>query len=503
MNFHSNKKENSIAESNSSSDSTALSNYEQQDVTKVESYIEDRTTTPAYNPKDDPNHPVNWPERKKYLALLSLSLDSFIGYFTSAIYMPAVHDIMVYFDTNLTTINATIALFLAFSAIAPLFWAPLSERIGRRWIYIVSLVLYCTINATIALFLAFSAIAPLFWAPLSERIGRRWIYIVSLVLYCVCTIVCGVSTNLGLFFTFRLLQSIFASAGQAVGGGSISDMFEPRERGRAMGLYMLGTILGPSIAPVCGGYINQNLGWRWIFYIQSSKPDMYHFTSLLLLKRKETAIICIPVSVGFGWFYYLVTILSPTFAEIYGFSSGTIGLCFLASGVGNILGAVSSGIISDKINNYSIQKNGGVAVKEFRLKPIYIGFPFMVAGGLIYGWLLHARVHFMGPLIGFALFCFGLMMSISATNTYLVEANTSRAASAVSLNNFTRNMCGMIFSLTGVQIRGSLGDGWSYTLASLMVLVVFSVCVPVVQKFGGKWRKQREERELQQQQLSL
>lgn len=102
-------KENSIAESNSSSDSTALSNYEQQDVTKVESYIEDRTTTPAYNPKDDPNHPVvsllpflwshdpdqlmkipifqNWPERKKYLALLSLSLDSFIGYFTSAIYV--------------------------------------------------------------------------------------------------------------------------------------------------------------------------------------------------------------------------------------------------------------------------------------------------------------------------------------------------------------------------------------------------------------------------------
>lgn len=29
------------------------------------------------------------------------------------------------------------------------------------------------------------------------------------------------------------------------------------------------TIIGPSIAPVCGGYIDQNLGWRWIFYIQA------------------------------------------------------------------------------------------------------------------------------------------------------------------------------------------------------------------------------------------
>ncbi|KAL7334133.1 hypothetical protein PS15p_202944 [Mucor circinelloides] len=483
--------------SNASVDSTVSSKLDtDRDIAKVESYAEGVNAIKApYNPKDDPNHPWNWSERKKYLALLAISLDSFIGYFTSAIYMPAVGDIMVYFQTNLTTINATIALFLAFSAIAPLFWAPLSERIGRRWIYIVSLVLYC-----------------------------------------VCTIVCGVSTNLGLFFAFRLLQSIFASAGQAVGGGSISDMFEPRERGRAMGLYMLGTILGPSIAPVCGGYINQNLGWRWIFYIKTILGGVFAilsfflipeslyvpaekrvappanlkerlgrltfnpFTSLLLLKRKETAIICIPVSVGFGWFYYLVTILAPTFGQIYGFSSGTIGLCYLASGVGNILGAAFSGIVADKINNYSIQKNGGVAVKEFRLRPIYIAFPCMIVGSLLYGWLLHSHTHFMGPLIGFGLFSFGLMVSIASTNTYLIEANTFRAASAVSLNNFTRNMCGMIFSLTGVQIRGSLGDGWSYTFAALMCLVVFSVCVPVVQKFGGKWRQEREEKELQQKQ---
>ena len=124
---------------------------------------------------------------------------------------------------------------------------------------------------------------------------------------------------------------------------------------------------------------------------------------MLLLSRKETAIICIPVSVGFGWFYYLVTILSPTFNQIYGFSSGAIGLCFLASGIGNILGAVGSGVLSDAINNYSIKKNGGVAVTEFRIKPIYIGFPFIIAGTLLYGWLLHAHVYFIGPLVGFAL----------------------------------------------------------------------------------------------------
>lgn len=109
INWHDNLIENSIAPSDGSSDSTALSNvYQQQDIAKMESYYnEDQSEKNIYNPKDDPNHPVvsaivikkttnkltlvciwqNWPQRKKYLALLAISLDSFIGYFTSAIYV--------------------------------------------------------------------------------------------------------------------------------------------------------------------------------------------------------------------------------------------------------------------------------------------------------------------------------------------------------------------------------------------------------------------------------
>jgi hypothetical protein len=55
-------------------------------------------------------------------------------------------------------------------------------------------------------------------------------------------------------------------------------------------------------------------------------------------------------------------------------------------------------------------------------------------------------------------------------------------------------MCGMIFSLVGVQIRGSLGDGWSYTLAALVCLVSYVVCLPILQKYGERWRTEREEK---------
>lgn len=75
---------------------------------------------------------------------------------------------------------------------------------------------------------------------MSERIGRRWIYIVCLILFGVCSVVCGVSTNIGLFFAFRLLQAAFGAAAQSVGGGTISDLFDFKDRGKAMGVFMLG-----------------------------------------------------------------------------------------------------------------------------------------------------------------------------------------------------------------------------------------------------------------------
>jgi hypothetical protein len=83
------------------------------------------------------------------------------------------------------------------------------------------------------------------------------------------------------------------------------------------------------------------------------------------------------------------------------------------------------------------------------------------------------------------------MYTITVANTYMVDANHTKAASVVSLGNFTRNVCGMIFSLTAVQIRGSLGDGWAYTLYGIMCLVAYLICIPLVQKRGTNWRESR------------
>lgn len=51
-----------------------------------------------------------------------------------------------------------------------------------------------------------------------------------------------------------------------MGAGTISDIFEPHERGRAFAFYTCGPLLGPALGPIIGGYLNQGLGWRSNFW---------------------------------------------------------------------------------------------------------------------------------------------------------------------------------------------------------------------------------------------
>jgi len=113
--------------------------------------------------------------------------------------------------------------------------------------------------------------------------------------------------------------------------------------------------------------------------------------------------VCLPVSIAFGWFYFLVTILPQTFGSVYKFPTGSIGLCYLAGGLGNTSGSIFAGAISDKLYHKAVAKNNGEAIKEFRLRPIYIGVPLIALGAVMYGWFLHVPTHFMGPLVSYTI----------------------------------------------------------------------------------------------------
>lgn len=128
-------------------------------------------------------------------------------------------------------------------------------------------------NMSVAVYMLSMSIFPLWWSSFSERLGRRTIYITSFILFIVFAILSAVSTNIAMLIVVRTLSGGAAASVQAVGAGTIADIWESKERGRAMGIFYLGPLCGPLFAPIIGGALGAGLGWRstqWFLVIYGS-----------------------------------------------------------------------------------------------------------------------------------------------------------------------------------------------------------------------------------------
>jgi DHA2 family multidrug resistance protein len=104
-------------------------------------------------------------------------------------------------------------------------------------------------------------------AWLVERIGRKRFYMTCVALFTISSFLCGLAPTLGLLILFRIMQGIggggLAPSEQAI----LADTFPPAQRGMAFAIYGMAVVLAPTIGPTLGGYITDNMSWRWIFYI--------------------------------------------------------------------------------------------------------------------------------------------------------------------------------------------------------------------------------------------
>jgi multidrug resistance protein len=122
---------------------------------------------------------------------------------------------------------------------------------------------------SVSIFVLGFACGPLLLAPLSELYGRVVVYHTTNVLFLAFTLLCGASRSEASLLVFRFLSGFAGVATITIGSGTIADLMPREKRGKAVSIWSVGTILGPMVGPIIGGYVTQVAGWRWIFWVIS------------------------------------------------------------------------------------------------------------------------------------------------------------------------------------------------------------------------------------------
>ena len=102
---------------------------------------------------------------------------------------------------------------------------------------------------------------------LGDLFGRKWFIIGGMAGFMAFSWACGFSQDMTQLIVFRSAQGLFGGVLFASVFTVLADIFSPQQRAKMQGLF--GAVFGLSsiIGPAAGGFITDNWGWRWVFYV--------------------------------------------------------------------------------------------------------------------------------------------------------------------------------------------------------------------------------------------
>jgi EmrB/QacA subfamily drug resistance transporter len=112
-----------------------------------------------------------------------------------------------------------------------------------------------------------TAVSTPVWAKLGDLYGRKGVFMASIVLFLAGSALAGLSQNMSQLIGFRGLQGLGAGGLMVGAMAIIADLVPLRERGRYQGLMTAVMPLAFIGGPLLGGFLTDNLSWRWAFYI--------------------------------------------------------------------------------------------------------------------------------------------------------------------------------------------------------------------------------------------
>ncbi len=98
-------------------------------------------------------------------------------------------------------------------------------------------------------------------------LGRKRLFLLSMALFTVASVMAGTAVTFPQIVFYRVLQGIGGGSLIPVSQAIAREVFPPAEQGMAMAVFAMGVTLAPAIGPAVGGWLVDNYGWPWVFYI--------------------------------------------------------------------------------------------------------------------------------------------------------------------------------------------------------------------------------------------
>ncbi len=105
------------------------------------------------------------------------------------------------------------------------------------------------------------------YGKLSDLLGRKRVFMLGTLIFLLGSALCGLAQTMTQLIIFRGLQGLGAGALVPVSMAVIGDLFPPGERGKWQGIFGASWGIAGVVGPALGGWITDNLSWRWVFYV--------------------------------------------------------------------------------------------------------------------------------------------------------------------------------------------------------------------------------------------
>ncbi|KAJ0305231.1 uncharacterized protein N0V96_006957 [Colletotrichum fioriniae] len=459
----------------------------------------------GWDSQDDPAMPMNFPQRRKWIIIWFLAGITFMTPFASSILAPAIEYLNEdYGNADLTLGTLPVSIYLLGYAVGPLILAPLSEMYGRRPVLTAANFFFCA-----------------------------WL------------IGCALAPTLNSLIVFRFLTGMGGSGCLAIGGGVIADMIPIAERGTAISIWMVGPLIGPTIAPIVGAFVAQDVGWRWCSWIafiaatpmalviavfnqetnprvlidrkvarlrkELNRPELRSVyddtapgaapksTSQVLLRglvRPIKMLFLSPIlfsvslycAFAYGVLYLLFSTIPLVFSSTYGFSVGTTGLVYIPLGLGYLIGMACFTLLSDRTVVRMTKANNGVYEPEMRLPDCIYFAALLPVTFFWYGWTAQFHTHWAAPVVGLMPFGIAILGIWQPIQAYVIDAYPAYAASGMAAFTVFRSVVAAFLPMAGPSMYDALGLGWGNSLLGFIAVALIPVPA-LIYRYGGRLRK--------------